>query len=501
MLCHIKINLSKDDQMWQEPTSPDFYSAELRQTARKSTNQRLQVPKQQSKKPMNVSWSQISSVLPVTPVPTALVRNELSPPPQSAIRGSYEQFEVGNETRRTGKSVKSEPTDDTDTTEDTAEPMKAEKGDGQKSTDSLVCLGCGEMFDEEAGLDEHRNECAQVNAVKALGVQFNYKVLKFDSIEEMKHYEKTRQYPPKPANKPPRKPTNSNPQRPNYNLQRKKKITIVSKLKCNKCCSRYFTTQQLNMHICNTTSYENKKEKGENAEDQHKCQKCGRGFSTTTKLHEHSLYGEKSIMSTVFKCDVCGKQKKGWSTMNIHIKQAHTKKRPFVCEICGLSVKSEDTLNQHMTDQHNYPARYQCGVCGKGYHTKLRLEIHERLHTGEKPFQCDFCGKAFAYNSNLFRHKMLHKNTERTYECHLCDKKYKIPYYLKEHFDTVHDRSKDAQCQICYKVLKSKDLLKKHNEIHENLRRHKWDVCGSAYNSAASLHSHKKKHQRDPSQT
>ena len=33
--------------------------------------------------------------------------------------------------------------------------------------------------------------------------------------------------------------------------------------------------------------------------------------------------------------------------------------------------------------------RFKCDICLKGFTTKRNLIIHERSHTGEKPFECD----------------------------------------------------------------------------------------------------------------
>ena len=72
---------------------------------------------------------------------------------------------------------------------------------------------------------------------------------------------------------------------------------------------------------------------------------------------------------------------------------------------------SNEILVPPMTDnnQQTYLTNQQkqvkklitCSICGKNWSTITQLQIHMRVHTGEKPFKCTTCAKGFKQKGQL----------------------------------------------------------------------------------------------------
>ncbi|XP_029621582.1 zinc finger protein 431-like isoform X5 [Salmo trutta] len=114
------------------------------------------------------------------------------------------------------------------------------------------------------------------------------------------------------------------------------------------------------------------------------------------------------------------------------------------------------------TSGNNKEKRFLCMFCNKGFSCSQKVEIHQRVHTGEKPFSCTQCHMRFAEAGSLKRHQRVHTG-EKPFSCPHCEKRFSRQHQLKIHLK-VHTGERPFTCTHCGKRFSEKSCLRIHQQ-------------------------------------
>ena len=138
------------------------------------------------------------------------------------------------------------------------------------------------------------------------------------------------------------------------------------------------------------------------------------------------------------------------STQLVVHERLHTDDKPFSCSKCDKTFTQSAHKTTHENLVHFRVKRFSCDKCQKTLGENSKLRSHERVHSGEQPFSCQKC-LSFAHGSSLASHTKVHiahNNGEKPHSCSKCSKSFSKRYCLEMH-ERMHTGERRSSCDRC----------------------------------------------------
>ncbi|XP_028266855.1 telomere zinc finger-associated protein isoform X2 [Parambassis ranga] len=194
------------------------------------------------------------------------------------------------------------------------------------------------------------------------------------------------------------------------------------------------------------------------------------------------------------QCPVCNKSFKSKYYLKVHNRR-HTGERPFGCLKCGKRYFRKENLLMHESRECARVMTYGCQTCSATFTAKEELRMHVVSHTGEMPHKCSTCSEQFMYKKNLTMHMMKVHGHPKPHACPQCPKTFLTRTELRVHEAAKHRGEKPFVCEECGHRASSRNGLQMHiKAIHRNERPFVCTLCGRAFSQKNNLNMHLRIH-------
>ncbi|XP_063632793.1 zinc finger protein OZF-like [Cydia splendana] len=220
------------------------------------------------------------------------------------------------------------------------------------------------------------------------------------------------------------------------------------------------------------------------------CDTCSKPFVRRVTIIKHLI---NKVCEKSYACEICQKKFPYPSYLRNH-KVTHSGEKLFKCELCGTKCSTEKNLKHHVFNHMNNRP-FSCEICNRQFVRERDLISHKLSHTGEKPFECEVCGKRLKHKRTLVDHLRTHGvySHENLPTCDFCGMKFSRKSHLAIH-ERSHTGEKPFPCEVCKKSFTSNSVLTTHMRIHTGEKPYACEMCSMRFPTSGMLGLHKKKH-------